>query len=273
MSHKQAKAARQKARREAAKRLVTESSSHRRKLAWAETHIDEFEAVVVAWSSDGYRITKETDSEGRTREFAQLVEPIPEELSLIAGDALQCLRHSLDHIVFALSKKGTPTMTPDDEEQPQFPITRGAPPVGASNGRIQFLTKPARTALLDVTPDPTRQKIDGEPLFLLNKMGNRDKHREIPLLAVSHSTNLALNYARGGTLRTYGGDVLELNAKPVLIVEYTADMAHPSNAIRPTPLIQFGPGVEVEGRQVVPTLRWMHDHIRDTVFQSLEPHF
>jgi hypothetical protein len=36
--------------------------------------------------------------------------------------------------------------------------------------------------------------------------------------------------------------------------------------------IQFDKGIEIQGRELIPTLRWFHDHIRDTVFQRLEPH-
>lgn len=36
--------------------------------------------------------------------------------------------------------------------------------------------------------------------------------------------------------------------------------------------IVFDQGLEVADREVGSTLRWFHDHIRDTVFQALEPH-
>ena len=34
--------------------------------------------------------------------------------------------------------------------------------------------------------------------------------------------------------------------------------------------VSFDKGVEVENREVISTLRWIHKHIRDTVFQRLE---
>ncbi|MGI8809070.1 MAG: hypothetical protein ACR2KK_14765 [Acidimicrobiales bacterium] len=133
------------------------------------------------------------------KEFAQLVEPIPDELSLMAGDAFQCLRNSLDHIVFALSKKGTPTMTANQEDIPQFPIVRDhtKKAIDATHTALSLLSPDARDAVVALTPNPTTQKIDTEPLWLLNKMSNRDKHRQIPLLAVSHTMNLSLNYMMG----------------------------------------------------------------------------
>lgn len=279
MSHRQEKKARQSTRRQQAAVQKREeylaSLSYRRKLARAEVHIEEFQAAVVAWSSDGYRVTEETESNGGTKLYAQLVEPIPDNLSLITGDAFQCLRNSLDHIVFSLSQKGTPNMTADDEDKPMFPITRGTKPIVDSNSGIQFLTGPARKAVLDLTPDPTGQQVNNEPLFLLNKMSNRDKHREIPLLAVSHSVGWAFSSGYAEYFRAYDGDVLEVGAEPVLLAEYrVVGLGHSpaKHKVSPTPVVQFGPGVEVAGQQVVPTLRLMHDHIRDTVFKCLERH-
>jgi hypothetical protein len=36
--------------------------------------------------------------------------------------------------------------------------------------------------------------------------------------------------------------------------------------------ILFDKGIEVEDKEVIPTLRGFHDHIRGTIFQRLEQH-
>jgi hypothetical protein len=161
-------------------------------------------------------------------------------------------------------------MTPDDEEIPQFPISRGTSPINRANNGLRLLNQPVREAVLALTPDPTAQQADRHPLILLNKMGNRDKHRKLTLLALSHSVSAAINDDLF-SLHVYGGDILEVGAEPVRIVEYTGTLGSNSQ-ISPTPEIQFGQGCEVVGMRVGSTLRWIHDHIRDAVFQSLEQH-
>ncbi len=101
-------------------------------------------------------------------------------------------------------------------------------------------------------------------------MGNRDKHRSIPLLAVSHAAEVGLNaFCSIDEIRVHGGGALEVGAKPVLVAEYRGYLGSNSH-VTPTPLIQFGQNCEVEHREVARTLRWIHDYIRDTVFQRLE---
>ena len=85
--------------------------SHRRKLGRANAHIRSVQATLNQWILDGgYRIWNVTDDEGFSSTYAQQTMPFPKELPDVIGDALQCLRNSLDNLAFALGR-GTPTPT------------------------------------------------------------------------------------------------------------------------------------------------------------------
>jgi hypothetical protein len=270
--------ARQVARREAhrqataaARARLSIEPSHRRKLGWAESHIQDIEALIADWRGYGYRVFVQPNRNGLSMVYAEMVEPLPEELPLIVGDALHALRDSLDHIIFALSKKNPLMATPKDEQSPSFPIYDVA--VHMKSPAIQFLSWEATAQVVDLAPDPARQPNNQHPLWLLDKVNNRDKHREMvfrprpdPSTAIGISASDGSDY-----FRTFGGQALQMGAGAVPLVEFRRS-PNVKAEIRPTVEIVFDQGVEVAGREVISTLRQFHDHIRDTVFQRLEPY-
>jgi hypothetical protein len=254
--------------------IVAPSSdpSYRRKLAWAEAHISDAKALIAGWNRDGYRTFYQPNGNGGFTLFAQMLKPLPDDLSLVVGDALHCLRDSLDHIIFALSRKNPAIKTPDDEKAPQFPIFDNA--VKPDNPGLRFLLDWLTSAeVCALAPDPARQPNAQHPLWLLDKMNNRDKHREIafkPLakpnvgIVISGGQIGQIDYMRG-----FGDQPMTLGGGPVRLLEFVGSQLQ--GQIRPTAPIVFDKGVEVEDREVISTLRWFHDHIRDTVFPRLEP--
>ncbi|MGH9044086.1 MAG: hypothetical protein ACRDVP_04480 [Acidimicrobiales bacterium] len=281
MSEKQARRARQQARARRAALAAREaqagerersldSLSHRRKLAWAGFHTDEVEAIIQEWVDDGgYRVFQEPDGQGGSRLMAEMLKPLPDELGLIIGDGLQALRNSLDNLAFALARAHTPVMSPSDERQVSFPIFDNAAAVGAA--QIKLMEIGAQKTVCDLCPDPNQAPVDQHPLWLLNKTANRDKHREIHVVAVGYGVrNMRAGSGYISSLTTYN-QLLQPGepAKPIVEVGAGTTMnMYMSHGLH----IAFAKGVEVEDREVVPTLRWFHDHIRDTVFQRLEPH-
>ena len=180
MTNEERRAA-QRATSEARKReVVLDSLSHRRKLVHAECHIGKVESLLTKWGSNGYRIFEQTDSEGERQLCCEMLKPLPDELGLVIGDALQALRNSLDNLAFALSKANTPSLTPEQEENVSFPILRRSTPIETGNRGISHMSHAAKAEICAVTPHPTRDQLDQHPLWLLNKTVNRDKHREIP---------------------------------------------------------------------------------------------
>ncbi len=107
----------------------------------------------------------------------EMLNPLPADLPVIVGDALQCLRHSLDNLAFSLALANKRTLTAKQEEEVLFPIhdhrvterTRG----------IQLMSKSVKDDLSSLAPDPARLVLDQHPLWLLDKAVNWDRHRAI----------------------------------------------------------------------------------------------
>lgn len=248
-------------------------SSHRRKLARAETHIQEVERVVKTWVTDSsaYKIAVETNSEGHIEVFGQQLKPLPDDLELIVGDALQAMRSSLDNLAFALAIKNTPAMTAKEEAEVSFPIF-DTPPTAQSRS-VVHMDKSAIAEVIRLCPNSAVGPINDHPLWLLNKANNRDKHRTITVAAIAadnvsqHIHTAIINgpaqIGIGGSKRTkYVGDrVLFSTFGPGSQVHLD---------VRAALQVVFDEGVEVADREVCGTLRSIHDHIRDTVFKSLE---
>jgi len=248
--------------------------SHRRKLARAEAHIKNVEALIGGWKGDGYRTFDKAEGKGRFVMYAEQLKPLPDDLPLVIGDALHTLRDSLDHVVFALAKKHTPAMTPEDEEETQFPFSRKGEAITTSNRYLQLLSPRAIDDVCLLSPDSTRQQLNTDPLWLLNKVSNRDKHREIALAPSAVPTTHALRiYSSDASdyFRTFGSGRLQMGADPVPIIEYTRGPNLEAEVVTGVNVL-FDQGTEVADREVVATLRWFHDHIRDTVFKRLETH-
>jgi len=279
MSQRQAKRARRQARAQHAQREQQQSQkedwqrhlnslSHRRKWKWAQFHVDEADELIKMWAAGGgYRVFQESDTHGGSRLLAEQLEPLPDELSLIIGDALQCLRNGLDNLAFILSRTNTPVMPPSDEKNVSFPIMDRVPVVG--DKQIKLMSPNAQADICDLCPDPERGPANQDPLWLLNKTANRDKHREIPLVVVSYGIN---NMTIGNGHISHMAvrhQQLHPGEGPKPILEFAAG-THVALRMSHGVKIGFGKGIEVEGREVIPTLRWFYEHIGNNVFQRLE---
>jgi hypothetical protein len=242
--------------------------SHRRKLDWAQAHINEAATLIEAWRRDGYRVFREPQAGIGFTLYAEILKPLPDGLPLVVGDALHNLRDSLDHIIFTLSQKNLAMATPKDEESPQFPIHD----IGTDihDRSIKFLTWQASAEVCDLAPDAARRPNLEHPLWLLDALNNREKHREVAFKpnATAGINRLAIGNAQIDSLETFGGQNLELGAAPVRLMAFTgsqlqAQIGHTVNVV-------FAKGVEVADQEVLFTLQSFHDHIRDVVFQRLE---
>jgi hypothetical protein len=116
--------------------------SSRRKLDRAREHIGAVEAVVIAYHrSNPYRVVVEPDWElGRSvARVGDSVDPVPDAIPLILGDAIHAMRSSLDHFANAA--------VPNPSRDTAFPIWRAARPPrpadinGIVNGKLAGASK------------------------------------------------------------------------------------------------------------------------------------
>lgn len=193
---------------------------------------------------------------------------MPPETPLIIGDAVQCLRNALDHIVFALAQQNASgqAIPPDKEDKIQFPF-RDEPCKGIPGG-IARLAPAAQDVIVKQSPGGVPTDFDSQPLWFLNKLSNRDKHRSIPVTTIA-SWPRELNIGNGyiDSLETFSPQ-LELGQKG-LVVEVgpgTKVNAHISISV----VAVFDPALEVGGMEVIWTLERWYDYINSTILPPLE---
>jgi len=104
--------------------------------------------------------------------------PVLEWAPLI-GDFLHDLRSSLDHIAWALTDKSLPPPDPRAWDRVSFPIVEKEPDWGSAVGRslwgVDQKLHARFKAQQPFATGPTAP--DREPLFILNRLWNIDKHR------------------------------------------------------------------------------------------------
>ena len=133
------------------------------------------------------------------------------------------------------------------------------------------MSSAVQRAICDLAPDPARGPLDQNPLWLLNKTANRDKHREITAIAAAYGVqDFSISGGYISHMRT-NRQPLRMGERTKPILEISAG-THVRMHMRHRLLIGFGQGIEVANREIVPTLRTFHDHIRDVVFKRLEPY-
>jgi hypothetical protein len=157
------------------------------KLCWAEKH---FEALGSEWQAfidtDPYGLTLNRDLDAQTIwVFFQVLKPIPPKIALRAGDVIQNLRASLDYIVAELVEARG-----GNSNASQFPIhvkeatfirnvryrkkSWGPGPLNsipATSGEWAFIER--------LQPYQRTRLAKRDPLYALNYMSNRDKHRAL----------------------------------------------------------------------------------------------
>ena len=96
----------------------------RSRLKRAESH---FDSCAAQWNNlpveDLYRISLKIDPNGNGRIRVSRNKPIPEETSLLLGEALYQLRSSLDACVYQASIYASGKNPPPDENKLEFPIS------------------------------------------------------------------------------------------------------------------------------------------------------
>lgn len=149
------------------------------KTSRAKIHLENLREKLAAFCNNPCEFSREDDLENKLHVIRMKIKDIPDEIPLIFGDLLYCLRSSLDQLVWCLAKINA---TPGYPEGTQFPIlekrdiprfrkqTSGVP---ADAARIIESLQPYNAA----NPNAIREHL----LWRLNKLCNIDKHTRIPV--------------------------------------------------------------------------------------------
>lgn len=175
------------------------------KFAWAVRHCTTLEDKVVAWRLNAneqtpFTTTHRYDAKRHGVIFTiDTFTPLPPEWGLYLGDIVHNFRSCLDHIAWALVRRGrTPVLTPRQENGVYFPIAEtpeewGNALYGWKNRKGKRVGRPMlpgvrladRAKVRVVQPYIHGKRLArSHALTALHRLSNDDKHREIqPLLS------------------------------------------------------------------------------------------
>lgn len=173
------------------------SFDHRRKLRRAATLIREIEAACDGWEeSGGYRgFVGEPDKEGMAPTLIEQLKPLPDDLSVLIGETFQCLRNSLDNLAFTLALENNDgSLNEEEEASVAFPIPRKkGKTITPGNPALALMSDAVKDEICKLNPDPPTRPSERNPLYLLNKAANRDKHRAL-LAAFGACSGFGMNW-------------------------------------------------------------------------------
>lgn len=162
-------------------------SQVRLKLDRANEHIETFRSDLEAFVKGdpppfGYR-TEETARAGKSFEcvlYAIVREPPPRTLALPIGDAIQNMRTALEYLAYELSspraRKSGITAFPIYSDECEFRV-KGIP-------RIKTIKGDERALIERVQPYAASKIASNDPLAILRKLSNLDKHQLlVPMIA------------------------------------------------------------------------------------------
>jgi hypothetical protein len=197
--------------------------------------------------------------------YAVVRELPPRELAPIIGDAIHNMRSALDHLVYALAppevREKSRTQFPIFTDESQFKV-RGAPMIAGIVGD-------ERTLIEHVQPYAASNLPCNDPLAILSKLSNLDKHRLlVPIIAAVSTTDTWVGTTNARLKWTH------LEPGPVQhdtrIVAFTASPEDPSEEM----VVQPASGLELQLRDtgavgldldVVQVLHMIHHHIRHSI--------
>lgn len=144
------------------------------KIERAKEHITYLNSAINDFfNSKPYQVNTKRDTNGRLIYYLSSVKPTPTRFAIIAGDAIQNLRSTLDHLAWQLFLVGTGGTT--NEDQIYFPIAGDATKY---NSKLRGLSSCVRRDAITMlnTIQPYNGGTDHK-LWILHKLNNIDKHR------------------------------------------------------------------------------------------------
>jgi hypothetical protein len=248
------------------------------KIARARVHLSTFETDVGKFIEQARpRFIRKVDHESTKHWLVFFVEdPYPPiELSVVIGDFLHNLRSALDNLICGLVRKGNPTSTCSGR---QFPIFIDRDKYLAKRSRmLKGVPKEACTLIDGLQPQcrpETTRELD--PLWILNTLCNRDKHRAANLtFCVNKNVELLV------PLRN--GSALHIKLPQILYADQVTPVMLPGDPS----LIEDNVQVQIRGRSSVnfrSTDQWAErsvdellvtclQYVEDRIIPSFKPYF
>ena len=249
----------------------------RSKLVRAEKHLDEVLTLCGKYATGYCQITPEVNVEQQLVVMRITLTPeVDPELSAVAGDFFFNMRSLLDHLVWQLVLANPPN-TPTTSNQ--FPITTSDADFAEAIKRKQLrgVSVEATAIIETLQPHTTRNN----PLAMLNKLHNIDKHRELNVVTVV-ADNADLIASTGSISMFLGNDELRHGAVwgnigvplslPGIMQKIQSGRAMQMNGKCSLFVAFDDPSAEeLEEFRVDRTLEEIYEFVRGTVLPALEP--
>jgi hypothetical protein len=165
------------------------------KVERANQHFAELQKVILAFiATNPYRVAIKVDADTRRPiYFVESVEPVPEFLSLLAGDVIQNLMSALDHLAYQLVCSDT-LDNPPNPNWIYFPIQDDVAKYDAKKtGKMEGAAAETIAAIDTLKP----YKQGNDLLWMLFRLNNIEKHRLLLTVgACAESVNLTQSLAR-----------------------------------------------------------------------------
>jgi hypothetical protein len=195
------------------------------KVSRADAHLCALDLELASWrKNEPCRIIFEAQPDPSYYLLCAVdLKPVPDAVTLIIGDALQCLRTSLDHLVWQLTRDWSGI--PEKSGHIEFPVFWDDADAFAEKGRgsrkIAGIHPDAKKIIVDLQPLQPGDSYTSSPLYRLHELNRRDKHRKLIVAVVTGEINQisvpgALNMHMGGLLATQSGTGQRLEENSVL---------------------------------------------------------
>ncbi|MEO5924809.1 MAG: hypothetical protein ABIR70_13385 [Bryobacteraceae bacterium] len=159
------------------------------KIDRAETHLKALVKVVDDLrEAKPYVVTTSFDIKKNHLTYRIEMKELPEEVGLIAGEFAYSLRSALDNLAWQLAL----LVSVNPRRQTEFPILSKKVP-GGFGAKTRDIIPEALSILESLQPYVLGDRYKEHPLWILNTLGNLDKHVSIPL----HATNLRIRIDGG----------------------------------------------------------------------------
>jgi|SRR5208282_5282761 len=148
----------------------------RLKINWADKHIGDFiNAAARFMKTNPYGVVVEHDADTGQKAFAvKTVTPIPPQISLIAGDALQNLRGALDYLACGLVRMATKS---EPSKYVCFPISESEPLTNEQKSAFTRQVEGMRQDAVEAIQRLKPYKGGDNTLWRLHRLNIIDKHR------------------------------------------------------------------------------------------------
>ena len=156
----------------------------RLKIARADRHLEELDAVIDDYfDSSGMHLEGRYDSAASDWVVTlRIPRDVPAEVATVVGDAAHNLRSALDQLVWALAR-----LEVDEPERTQFPIFKASDEFARFGTRMLSGVAADASAFIERLQPYHVSDVYTDPLFILSRLSNIDKHRHVHLAQTSLS--------------------------------------------------------------------------------------